>query len=486
MSRYRCHALLVTVLAVTACGDNFQQSADAAPDADGRDILVRLQALPGVTAEELQTSLQGYRAFALTFDQIVDYAAPAQHFSQHATLIHRDIDAPLIIATTGYGDYLGDRRSELTRIANGNQVSIEHRYFGPSRPSPADWSKLTVVNAATDEHRIIQALRTIYRGAAATTGGSKGGMTAIFHRRFFPDDVDAAFPFVAPLSQSDQDPRYMAFLMTVGPTVCREQIRNLQVEMLSRRRAALIARATAEANQRGLSYTRVSIAASVESSVASLDWAFWQYRGVASCSTVPELNASDEAMWQFLLRVVPVSDNADDSIADFDAYYYQAAFELGQPTAAPPHLTALLQFTDADYSGLLPVGVAAPTFTAAPMVDIDAWLTSQGQRMMLVYGQWDPWTAGAFRLGNASDSYIFTQAQGTHGSSLAGLDAADRVIAANKIQQWLKVTPLLATARLSQDSADREPEIRHVPSAMIHARRLPVERANDLVLQNTP
>ena len=55
-------------------------------------------------------------------------------------------------------------RSEPTRLVDGNQISVEQRFFTPSRPEPADWSKLTIWQAATDHHRLVAALKPIYAG----------------------------------------------------------------------------------------------------------------------------------------------------------------------------------------------------------------------------------------------------------------------------------------------------------------------------------
>ena len=54
-------------------------------------------------------------------------------------------------------------------LTNGNQLSMEYRYFSPSRPEPADWTKLNIEQAATDQHRITQALKArIYRAASGS------------------------------------------------------------------------------------------------------------------------------------------------------------------------------------------------------------------------------------------------------------------------------------------------------------------------------
>ena len=69
---------------------------------------------------------------------------------------------------------------------------------------------------AADEHAIVTALKTIYTGPYLSTGASKGGMTAVFYRRFYPDDVVGTVPYVAPLSFAAPDERYAAFLDSVG------------------------------------------------------------------------------------------------------------------------------------------------------------------------------------------------------------------------------------------------------------------------------
>jgi hypothetical protein len=64
--------------------------------------------------------------------------------------------------TSGYNISELPNRSEPTQIVNGNQLSMEYRYFTPSRPQPANWSKeLTIWQAAADEHRAVEALKSI-------------------------------------------------------------------------------------------------------------------------------------------------------------------------------------------------------------------------------------------------------------------------------------------------------------------------------------
>ncbi len=461
----RVLALFAAVGAFTACGDNLEVAPDA-PSASA--LLIQLNALPGVRAEQMPTDAAGFTYIVLHFRQPVDHDNPSgPSFEQEVSLLHADTGAPMVVHTSGYWDYYRDSPVELTRMLSANQISIEHRYFAESRPDPADWSKLTIKQMATDEHAIIAALQTIYTGKFITTGGSKGGMTAIFHRRFFPDDVAGTVPYVAPISFAAPDNRYTAFLDTIGPPACRQAVRDLATVMLRDRRVALEAKATAQAQDAAKphSYTRIPLRPAVESSIVSLEWSFWQYYGVNFCGSVPAVTDSDDKLWQFLDEISPVTDNDDAQVGLFDAYYYQAYFQLGYPDSATPYLDAFMMFTDADYAGGLPT--AEPPYDGGvAMHDIDDWVKTQGSRLLFIYGQWDPWTGGKFDLGQATDSLLLVKATGTHGSSISRLSAADRDAALAKLAAWTGVTPQLLT---NATARELEPRLPRVPPAIVRA-----------------
>src|SRR5215203_3998029 len=189
----RIWTLSLLLVGWVACGDSGNTTPDAAPDApiDAPDkplgdILEELRAMPGVlSVTEGTTLLDGYRFFVFEYEQPVDHQNPAgAKFTQRFSLLHRDYAAPVIAQNSGYNLSTAGRRSQPAIIVNGNQLSMEHRYFVPSRPEPADWSKLTIAQAAADQHRITQAFKArIYRDNKwLTTGASKGGMTSLFHR----------------------------------------------------------------------------------------------------------------------------------------------------------------------------------------------------------------------------------------------------------------------------------------------------------------
>lgn len=455
-------AVLAALLALAACGDNVVPPPDASSDAE---LLGKLRALPDVAdATEQPTQTFGYHYIVLHFRQPVDHADPSSPtFLQEVSLLAKDTTSPLIVHTSGYWDYYTDHEVELTVLLSANQISIEHRYFASSRPANPDWTKLTIEQMADDEHVIVSELRTVFTGKAISTGGSKGGMTAIFYRRFFPDDVDGTVPYVAPISFAAPDLRYPPFIDTVGTDACRQAVRDLATEMLMNRRAAMEQHTTAQATANNYTYTRVLIGPAVETAIDSFEWSFWQYFGITECPNLPATTASDDTLFTYLDKISPVSESDDSETGLFDAYYYQAYFQLGYPDGGAAYLKPYLMYTDADYANSLPT--AQPMYDGgAAMHDIDNFVEQMGDRFVFVYGQWDPWTAGKFTLGNAQDSLELIQAQGTHNSHLTRLADADRAAAFAKLAAWTGVTPQIPSAR----EMPVEPAL-HVPPALLRA-----------------
>ena len=434
--------IVAATLAGGGCGDSGR------PQLTADEVLARLRMLHGVTAEEQPTAQDGMHYFVLMFDQPVDHGDPSRGtFRQEVSLLHKSEAAPMIVHTSGYEDYYHDSPVELTQMLDANQISIEHRYYGGSRPDPADWSRLTIAQMAADEHDIIAALRTIYEGAFVSTGGSKGGATAVFHRRFYPDDVEGTVAYVAPLSFDIPDVRYPAFLDTIGPPECRQKVRDVATELLSHRRDAMVASAAAEP---GHVYNRVAVGPAVEVAIVNLEWGFWQTLGIDACNdgTIPALDASDAEMFKFLDDASKVADDDDEMVQFYEPYYYQTYAELGYPDYGAAYLQPFRMYHDSDYANELPTPVE-PQFDREAMQGVDDYVSRQGSHLLLIYGELDPWTAGKFVLGDATDSAVLVQQNGMHNARIVGLEPADREEAVGKLKAWTGVAPDLGRVRWS-------------------------------------
>lgn len=309
-------------------------SAATAAETDvtaGTDIKERLLSVPGMSLIE-EKPYTGYRFFVLDYTQPVDHRRPSKGtFQQRITVLHKDVARPTVFFTGGYNVSTTPRRSEPTQIVDGNQVSMEYRFFTPSRPDPADWSKLDIWQAASDQHRIHQALKGIYSENWISTGGSKGGMTATYYERFYPRDMDGVVAYVAPNDVvNKEDSAYDRFFAKVGTKECRDRLNAVQREALVRR-APLQERYEAYAAENGYTFATIGGAdRAYEAVVLDYVWGFWQYGTVADCEQIPAdaRNATDDEIWTSVDTISGFSFYTDQGLSPYTPYYYQAGTQL--------------------------------------------------------------------------------------------------------------------------------------------------------------
>ncbi|WP_437813898.1 S28 family serine protease [Sorangium sp. So ce1078] len=409
-----------------------------------RDLLEQLQDIDGLTAVEQDSSLPGYRYFVMEIDQPADHDHPeGVRFQQRVVLHHRDPAAPMVLATEGYHIYPDYQwLDEPAELLAANQIRVEHRFFTPSRPEPADWSLLTIEQAAADLHRVIASIRPLYEGKWISTGASKGGMTSVYHRRFYPADVDGTVAYVAPHSAGVSDPRYVDFVAERGDAACRQALQDFQREVLLRR-TEMLDLMEAEAAEIGVTYDLLGIDKALEVAVVESVFSLWQYQDASFCERVPAATSDNAAIWAFLSEANAPSFWSDSSRLDFEPYYWQAAAELGYPGYADAHIADLLIYagTTVPTTFVEPGPGKTPVFDPAAMQDISAWLTTEGERLLFIYGENDPYTAAAFDIGAARDSHRFIAPGGTHGSVILSLAPADQALALGALESWTGVTP---------------------------------------------
>jgi hypothetical protein len=420
-----------------------------------QDIRVRLSQIPGLTVRDGTTDVPGYRFFTLTLTQPVDHAAPnGASFPLRMTLLHRADDAPMVLYTSGYFVSSRGARVELARLLNANQLSIEHRYFATSIPNPIAWEHLTVAQAASDFHRAITLFKTIYRGRWISTGGSKGGDTVVFHRRFFPDDVDGTVAYVAPINfardvEPTADNRTIVFLQNVGTSPsCRDALRAAQRAILSRRTAMQDRMRSAALAAQTSFDTVLGIDRAFEFAATELPFLFWQYGSQADCADVPASTAGDDALFDFFDGVSDVLTFSDADVLAFLPYYHQSATELGWVIDDESHVADLLLHPASDRPrSYLPADVPAMPYSESTMLGVQTWVATEGRGLLFLYGEYDPWTATAFDLGGARDSLRLVVPAGNHLSRLAQLSSADRTLAFDAIERWSGVRPQLTMGK---------------------------------------
>ncbi|MFJ6792183.1 S28 family serine protease [Streptomyces angustmyceticus] len=460
--------LSLAVLIGTAGAGTAPAGAATAAEPKTGDIKDRILSIRGMSLVE-EKPVDGYRFFVLNYTQPIDHRHPSKGtFQQRLTLLHKSVDRPTVFFTSGYNVNTTPSRSEPTKIIDGNQVSLEYRYFTPSRPSPTDWKKLDIRQAADDQHRLFTALHRIYDKNWIDTGGSKGGMTATYYRRFHPHDMNGTVAYVAPNDvRNDEDSAYDRFFQTVGTAQCRADLAAIEREALVRRKE-MVARFQEWADKEKQTFKTVGSAdRAYEVMVTDLVFGFWQYQPAdTACAEVPKPGVSTDDLWKWMDKVGGFDSYTDQGMEPYTPYYYQAGTQLGEPGYRYPQLAGLLKYPGINNSRSFVPKDIPMRFDKRAMPDIDHWVRHHANRMMFVNGQWDPWSSEHFEVGRgARDSYVFTVPGGNHGSNIAKLPEADRTKATAELLDWAGVQAPGggATSLAPYDKQLDKQEVRRMP-----------------------
>lgn len=174
------------------------------------DLPERLSSVPGIESVEVCYDTECGEYYRCFIRQPYDHEHPETgSFCQQFCLMHHSDSAAVVFVTTG-GNLDSLYWSEAAVLLKANQVIIEPRFCGKSTPdSLVDWNILTMRQMAADVHAIIEILRTaLYSGNyLVSTGSRQGGLVSLFHRRYYPEDVQQVILYNTPLCMDSPDNR---------------------------------------------------------------------------------------------------------------------------------------------------------------------------------------------------------------------------------------------------------------------------------------
>ena len=399
-------------------------------------LLEKLGALPDAEIKKSRIRAHFEEAYEIHLAQPLDHKDPdAGAFRQRIHLSHVDFSKPVVMNTEGYAAR-GNAPHELSRILESNQIIVEHRYFGESRPETLEWKYLTVAQAAADHHRIIELFKKIYGGKWITTGISKGGQTCLIHRSFYPDDVDVTVPYVAPINFALEDPRIYTFLENVGDKKTRDRIKQYQVLVLKHRKELLpMLKAYAESKNHVFS---IGLEVAFEYSAVEYPFAYWQY-GNSEPDSIPKQGASAQEIFDHLVKVVPFYLYADSGIRYFEPFFYQACTELGYYGFETSHLEGLLEAVPHPTNTLFaPKGVEVK-FNPMAMKRVNDFLQERGNNIIYIYGETDTWTATGVMLSGKTNALKIVKKGGSHNTRINNLPDAQREKVLKALEKWLEI-----------------------------------------------
>lgn len=399
------------------------------------ELLKWLSAQPDIEVKSIKADRIFTEAYEIFFTQPIDHNNPdGPKFKQQIFLSHIDADKPMVIEMDGYS--VNNRTTELSRILNCNQLMVEHRYFGESVPDPFDWKYLTIEQAANDHHRIIELFKQFYTDKWISTGISKGGSCVIFHKYFFPNDVDAAVPYVGPLNYSIDDQRVYEWIKSVSTPECREKVLNFQ-KLCFEKRDDLYPMFLKNVKNKKFTYNIVGYEKAYEYSVLEFSFAYWQWSD-GDCSKIPDKNSTLEEMWDELASYGGVSYFDDNSITENYPFFYQCYTEFGYYAYDITLFKDYIKYADGQTPFFIPTG-SNPTYDPRLLKKINNWATNEGENFIYIYGGNDPWTSTGVCLSGKTNSIKMVLPNGSHSSRIKGFAKKDRELIYSKLEQWLDI-----------------------------------------------
>jgi hypothetical protein len=389
-----------------------------------------------VSVAPLQTDSTFAEGYIIMVKQPIDHNNPkSETFNQKVYLMHRNENLPTVLALEGYSAGF-NRAYELTRILKGNQILVEHRYFGESVPQKIDWNYLTVKQAAADHHAIVQLFKRIYTGKWISTGISKGGQTTVFFKRFYPSDVDVAVPYVAPLNYSMEDPRINEFLRTVGTEECRKKILDYQRSFLKRKDEIIpYLMKDAEALNIRFAFDWDFL---YEIWVLEYSFTFWQY-GAAKCEDVPSADADAKILFEHMKKVNGYDFFTEQGQKQFLPSYIQFYKEIGYYSYdLEPFKDLLTEVKDGSSIFWIPIELR-PKFDGNLLKDVNTWLETNSNNMLFIYGELDTWGATSVVLSGKTNALKMVRKEGHHRTNIRSFDPENKEKIYSTLENWLGI-----------------------------------------------
>lgn len=419
-------------------------------------ILEKLQRIPGVSGIKKMNIETFDEYYEFWFEQPIDHTNPAiGTFKQRVMLGHKNKpQAPMIVEIQGYNIWTPEA-GELAQLLKGNQLTIEHRFFDNSVPEGGiPWDYLTIKQAADDQHEVIQAIKqNIYPDSKwITTGISKGGQTTIFHRYFYPEDVDISVPYVAPLNLEFVDPRIEKFLEKVGSNKggftkfffgndnkkdCRWSVRDFQI-LCFENIDTLTTMLQEYAEDKEYTFRMVGgVKRALQLMILEYSFSFWQWGH--NCSTIPEKEDDIEVIFNHLLTVSSPTFFEDKGIEQQQPFFYAALTEIGMyDYKVKPFKKYLDDKENITFTFTMPAGVKLKPFNDKQMKDIAHWLQTDAEKMLFIYGGIDPWGSTGVDLKENTKCRKYVRGDMDHSCRIKHFEGATRMDIIETLKDWLK------------------------------------------------
>lgn len=360
--------------------------------ADEKMIENTLQSLKDVTITNKYVRYKPYRLeYQLTVKQPIDHNDTSRgFFYQQVRLVHKDFSKPMVMETEGYAGRA--QGNELEKILDCNDLNVEFRYFNKSKPDSLQWQYLTYEQATADLHHINQLFRTLYHSKWISTGISRGGETTLIYKYYYPGDIDASVPYVAPMPNDIEDKRIYSFLDTAGGVSCVKKIRALQIFLLTHEQEAL---KKISLQEKLLHYTSLgNIGVAYEYTILEYPFSFWQITSLQE-KDIPAPKNLDTCLVHLIKVFGDFAGGFSDERNETFIPHYYMTYQTGYYKYNIKPFVKYLHYIKNNNppASFLPPAIPHIAYDPGFEKKINAWLYNNGNNILYIYGGRDTWSA---------------------------------------------------------------------------------------------
>lgn len=420
--------LIAAIIFLLACSEKPTENNVSHPS----DILDKLSEIPTIEVNEIIPQNGFSRQFEINVIQPLDHFNDIGiNFKQRIFISHNDLAKPVIFMPSGYSSS-PIKLCELSVPLNANQVYATHRFMEGAEPSPLNWQYLNIEQASADFHNIVEIFKQIYSGPWISYGISKNGQSALFHKSFYPDDVNATIAIAAPLSFSTEDIRYEHFLSNCGTVVDRKKIYEFQINSLKHRKE-LIPLINNYLSDSEFHFNRMNAGKILEFEILEFPFSFWQVTD-GDCSKIPDTSASSIELFNYIQNFGYINFYSDELMNYFQPVYYQAYSELGWYKLIDDHLlNYLCEIPNPSYRLMAPENTNI-IYHPNVITNVVARLQSVGNNIIYIYGGNDPWSACAIESTGSTNSIKIVQPGANHNIKISDLE--QKTFIYSKLEEW--------------------------------------------------
>lgn len=373
------------------------------------------------------------KAFQLILNEPLDHNNyDAGTFKHYVYLSHTDVKKPMVLITEGYS--ANPSTYELSKIFKGNQLQVEYRFYGKSRPDSIQWKYLKNDQAIEDYHQLVTKLKSLYKGKWISTGISKGGETVLIYKSKYPYDVDVAVPYVAPLIDTQEDIRTQIHINSIGSDECRAKITKFQRQVLENRDEVLT-EISSYAGEKNMSFNELSTEEALEYAVLEFPFSFWQWGG--NCEEIPGENATASELFNYVNSIVGISFYNDETYYDLLPSYYQHMTELGYYGFDTTPVKDLLKVVHKPTNLRFAPKNTDLTLNQNYIKKVRDYVENQGNKILYIYGEYDTWGACAPNPKPHINALKMILKKGSHKTRINHFSNEDKQLIYNKLQNWL-------------------------------------------------